>query len=158
ASSTKGVMTPIARQTILVTGATDGHVRAVAYELATRGATVIVHGRDPDRVARTVHEIARVTGRTPRTALADFSSLAAVRGMADVLLSRETRIDALVNNAGIGTSVPGGGRRMVTEDGLELRFAVNYLASFLLTRRLLPLLRASAPARIVNVSSAGQRA
>src|SRR5207237_3806779 len=63
---------------------------------------------------------------------------------------------ALVNNAGIGTSVPGGGDRQESADGLELRFAVNYLAGYLLTRVLLPLLRGSAPARIVNVSSLGQ--
>lgn len=152
-------MTPIDRQTILVTGATDGHGRALAYELAQRGATVIVHGRDPERISRTVAEIARVTGTKPRSAVADFASLAAVRRMADELIDRERRLDALVNNAGIGTRVPGGSsRRMLSEDGFELRFAVNYLASFLLTRRLLPLLRASAPARIVNVSSAGQQA
>jgi NAD(P)-dependent dehydrogenase (short-subunit alcohol dehydrogenase family) len=62
----------------------------------------------------------------------------------------------LVNNAGIGTTLPGGGKRQQSEDGYELRFAVNYLAPFLLTRLLLPSLRHSAPARIVNVSSAGQ--
>jgi NAD(P)-dependent dehydrogenase (short-subunit alcohol dehydrogenase family) len=62
----------------------------------------------------------------------------------------------LVSNAGIGTDVPGGGRRMESEEGYELRFAVNYLAGYLLTRELLPLLQRSAPARIVNVSSAGQ--
>ena len=62
----------------------------------------------------------------------------------------------LLNNAGIGTTLPGGGKRQESEDGYELRFAVNYLAPFLLTRKLLPTLRHSAPARIVNVSSAGQ--
>jgi NAD(P)-dependent dehydrogenase (short-subunit alcohol dehydrogenase family) len=66
------------------------------------------------------------------------------------------RLDALVNNAGIGTTLPGDGRRMESQDGYELRFAVNYLAGYMLTRRLVPLLEGSAPARIVNVSSAGQ--
>ena len=66
------------------------------------------------------------------------------------------RLDAIVNNAGIGTTVPGGGERGESDDGYELRFAVNYLAGYLLTRLLAPLLERSAPARIVNVSSAGQ--
>ena len=70
----------------------------------------------------------------------------------------QDRIDVLVNNAGIGSTLPGDGRRMESRDGHELRFAVNYLAHFLLTRRLAPLIRASAPARIVNVTSAGQAA
>jgi NAD(P)-dependent dehydrogenase (short-subunit alcohol dehydrogenase family) len=68
----------------------------------------------------------------------------------------EERLDVLVNNAGVGSAEPGGGERVESEDGIELRFAVNYLAPFLLTRRLLPLLERSAPSRIVNVASAGQ--
>ena len=72
------------------------------------------------------------------------------------MVAHESRLDALVNNAGIGTTLPGDGERMVSADGHELRFAVNYLAGFLLTHRLADLLVASAPARIVNVSSAGQ--
>ena len=70
--------------------------------------------------------------------------------------SDHDRLDALVNNAGIGTNLPGDGARLDSRDGYELRFAVNYLAHFLLTRSLLPLVARSAPARIVNVSSAGQ--
>jgi NAD(P)-dependent dehydrogenase (short-subunit alcohol dehydrogenase family) len=79
-----------------------------------------------------------------------------VRRMADAVLEAEPRLDALVNNAGIGTAHPGDGERLESADGHELRFAVNYLAGYLLTRRLLGLLERSAPARIVNVASAGQ--
>jgi NAD(P)-dependent dehydrogenase (short-subunit alcohol dehydrogenase family) len=81
-----------------------------------------------------------------------------VRGLAGRVADVHGRLDALVNNAGIGTTLPGDGRRLESRDGYELRFAVNYLAGYLLTRLLLRLLARSAPARIVNVSSAGQAA
>jgi len=146
-------------KTVLVTGATDGLGRALAHDLGAAGATVLIHGRDSERIRHTQEEIARATGSDPlRSYCADFSSLADVRRMAQEVLARESRLDVLVNNAGIGTSVPGGGRRMLSADGHEFRFAVNYLAGYLLTRQLLGLLTASAPARIVNVSSAGQTA
>src|SRR3954453_22119999 len=138
----------------LVTGATDGLGRALAGELADAGWTGLVHGRDPERIDATVGELAQ-TAADVRAYRADFSSLDEVRRLADEVLDREPRLDVLVNNAGIGT---GDGRRAVSADGHELRFAVNYLAGFLLTERLLPLLRRSAPARVVNVSSAGQQA
>jgi NAD(P)-dependent dehydrogenase (short-subunit alcohol dehydrogenase family) len=150
-------MTPVERQTVLVTGATDGLGKGVALDLARRGATVIVHGRDPQRIARTVDEVKAAGRGAVRSVQADFASLAEVRAMAAELLENEERIDALVNNAGIGTVVPPGGRAE-SADGHELRFAVNYLAPYLLTRLLLPKLRASTPARVVNVSSAGQTA
>ncbi len=79
-----------------------------------------------------------------------------MRTLAQQVAGEHDRLDALVNNAGIGTTLPGGDHRMESRDGYELRFAVNYLAGFLLTRLLLPRLEDSAPARIVNVSSAGQ--
>src|SRR2546423_717630 len=140
-------------KTVLVTGATDGLGRGLARELAAAGATVLIHGRDPDRIRATREQVG--SGRTYQ---ADFASLAAVDRMADRIVEEETRLDVLVNNAGIGTSIPGGGKRMESEDGYELRFAVNYLAGYVLTMRLIDLLKASAPARIVNVSSAGQMA
>ena len=140
-------------KTVLVTGATDGLGRGVALALAAEGATVLLHGRDPERLAAVAAEVGpdRV-----RTYTADFSSLAQVARMATEIAEREPRLDVLVNNAGIGTTVPGGEARALSEDGIELRFAVNYLAGYLLTERLRDLLVASAPARIVNVSSAGQ--
>jgi NAD(P)-dependent dehydrogenase (short-subunit alcohol dehydrogenase family) len=144
-------MRPLNQQTILVTGATDGLGRAVAADLAARGATLLLHGRDGGRLEDTAAE----TGAA-RTYRADFASLDQVRAMAREIADSEERIDALVNNAGIGTTLPGDGDRLESEDGYELRFQVNYLAHFLLTRELLPLIVKSAPARIVNVSSAGQ--
>jgi NAD(P)-dependent dehydrogenase (short-subunit alcohol dehydrogenase family) len=152
-------MTPLARQTILITGATDGHGKGLAHELVAGGATVLVHGRAQARIDSTLAELRQAAPKARvRGYRADFSSLAEVRALAEQVLAHEPRLDGLVNNAGIGTRAPGGGERMTSRDGHELRFAVNYLASFLLTRLLLPRLRASAPARIVNVSSAGQQA
>jgi len=86
---------------------------------------------------------------------ADFSSLAEVRRLADTVRQECDRLDILINNAGIGSG-GSAGRRETSQDGHELRFAVNYLAGFLLTRVLLPLLMRGKPARIVNVSSLGQ--
>ena len=150
-------MRPPAEQVALVTGATDGLGQAVATELAKRGATLLLHGRDERRLAGTLERIrAETRNRQLRAYRADFSSLAEVGGMADRILRDQDRIDVLVNNAGIGTTLPGDGDRMESHDGYELRFAVNYLAHFLLTRRLVSLIVRSAPARIVNVSSAGQ--
>jgi NAD(P)-dependent dehydrogenase (short-subunit alcohol dehydrogenase family) len=139
---------------VLVTGATDGLGRGLAHALAQAGETVLVHGRSEERIADTLAEI----GGEARGYRADFASLAEVDRLADEVLAAEPRLDALVNNAGIGSDVPGGGRRQESADGIELRFAVNYLAGYRLTRRLLDRLRESAPSRIVNVSSAGQMA
>jgi NAD(P)-dependent dehydrogenase (short-subunit alcohol dehydrogenase family) len=144
-------------QVILITGATDGLGRALAAELAGLGATLLLHGRDDERGRATLAEIERSTGNPRlRWERADLASLAEVRAFADRVLGAHRRIDALVNNAGVGSTLPGGGERMESRDGLELRFQVNYLSGFLLTRRLLPLLVDGPPARIVNVASAGQ--
>jgi NAD(P)-dependent dehydrogenase (short-subunit alcohol dehydrogenase family) len=142
-------MRPIEEQTVLVTGSTDGLGCALARELVERGATVLVHGRDPQKGEATVREL---DGKAVLY-LADLGSLAQVRSLAERVRSEHDRLDVLVNNAGIGTSGPG---REVSKDGYELRFAVNYLAPFFLTHLLEPLLVSSAPARIVNVASAGQ--
>ena len=101
--------------TVLVTGATDGLGRALARELAAGGATVLVHGRDPERIRRTEAELREVADPDRvRTYEADLSSLAKVRRLGEEILAREPRLDVLVNNAGIGTDVPGGGRRMTS--------------------------------------------
>src|ERR687898_769701 len=138
--------------TILVTGATDGLGKRVALELADRGATVLVHGRSRERCETVLKEVRRGTGSEgARYYLADLSSLSEVRRLAEEILSEHDRLDVLVNNAGIIAR-----EREETVDGVELTFAINYLAHFLLTKLLLSLLKASAPARIVNVASAGQ--
>jgi NAD(P)-dependent dehydrogenase (short-subunit alcohol dehydrogenase family) len=121
--------------TVLVTGATDGLGRALARELVLAGDTVLIHGRDPDRGADALRDT-----RAAELFLADFASLEQVRAMAAAL----PPVDVLVNNAGLGF-----GDREESADGLELRFQVNYLAGYLLAREL-------RPARVVNVSSAGQ--
>jgi NAD(P)-dependent dehydrogenase (short-subunit alcohol dehydrogenase family) len=142
-------------KTILITGSTDGVGRRVAERLAAMGAFVLIHGRNAIRAEDLVSRIRNAGGKTAYY-LADFSSLNEVRTLADAVERDHGRLDLLINNAGIGTSGGDSGRQ-VSRDGHELRFAVNYLAGFLLTRRLLPLLQASSPARIVNVSSAGQQ-
>jgi NAD(P)-dependent dehydrogenase (short-subunit alcohol dehydrogenase family) len=150
-------MRPPEQTTALVTGATDGLGRMVAAELADRGARVLIHGRDPERGAQTVEEIRRRTGNgRVELHLADLSSLAEVRDLAGAVAESAPELGLLINNAGIGSGLPEGRERQESRDGNELRFAVNYLAGFALTERLLPTLRANAPARIVFVSSLGQ--
>src|SRR5215207_9289131 len=145
-------MTYPTEATILVTGATDGLGRRVAFDLAATGATVLLHGRSRERLEATLGEAREETGsEKPGSYLADLSSLREVRALAERVLTDHDRLDVLVNNAGVIA-----GERRKSEDGYELTFTVNYLACFLLTRLLLPLLRDSAPARIVNVASAGQ--
>jgi NAD(P)-dependent dehydrogenase (short-subunit alcohol dehydrogenase family) len=145
-------MRDAAGKTVLVTGATDGLGRHVARELAAEGATVLLHGRSRERLEAVLEDVrTQAGGVEARSYLADLSSLAAVRGLAERILADEGRLDVLINNAGIASR-----ERRMSEDGVELTFAVNYLSHFLLTGLLMPLLRHSAPARIVNVSSVGQ--
>lgn len=145
-------------RTVLITGATDGLGRALAHRLAAGGDTVLLHGRDQGRLDATAdairdeHAVAR-----PATFRADLAELAQVRELAAAVRGATERLDVLVSNAGIGSGEPDGRDRRESKDGYELRFAVNYLAGFLLTQGLLPLLRASAPARVVNVASLGQQ-
>lgn len=141
-------------KTILITGSTDGVGRVVAQRLGASGARVLVHGRDATRGKAVIAEIEAAGGKAEFLA-ADLASLAEGRRLAEAVRARTSRLDVLINNAGVGTA---GDKRQTSADGHELRFAVNYLAGFLLTSELLPLLRASAPARIVNVASAGQQA
>ena len=132
---------------VFITGATSGLGRGVADALAQQGHTVLVHGRDPRKVDQTVAAI----GGDARGYVADLGSLDQVMSLADELTEREYRLDVLVNNAGVATT-----ERRESADGIELDFAVNHLAHYVLTGALLPLLEHSAPARIVNVASIGQ--
>jgi NAD(P)-dependent dehydrogenase (short-subunit alcohol dehydrogenase family) len=145
----------MAGKTVLITGSTDGVGRHVAAELAADDAHVLIHGRDTARANALVDEIERAGHRKPVFYQADLSSLAGVRQLADAVLNDHERLDVFVSNAGIGSQAMGR-ERCTSADGVELRFAVNYLAGFLLAYRLLPLLKAAAPSRIVNVASLGQ--
>jgi len=142
-------------KTILITGSTDGVGRVAAKRLAAAGARVLVHGRDLERGRSLVAEI-EAGGRGEADFLrADLASLAEVRRLAEAVNSSEESLDVLINNAGIGSG-GASGQRATSHDGFELRFAVNYLAGFLLTHLLLPKILASKPSRIVNVASLGQ--
>ncbi len=143
-------------KTALVTGSTDGVGRVVAQRLARDGRRVLLHGRDRGRGESLIAEI-KAAGGAAEFLAADLAALAEVRRLAEAAGKTTDRLDLLINNAGIGSAGPKGTRE-TGADGYELRFAVNYLAGFLLTYLLLPLLRKSKPARIVNVSSLGQQA
>jgi NAD(P)-dependent dehydrogenase (short-subunit alcohol dehydrogenase family) len=142
-------------KTVLITGSTDGVGRLVARRLGVAGAHVLLHGRDRARGEAVAAAIAAAGSGTAIFHPADFASLDEVRRLATTVRRENARLDLMINNAGIG-SASGGRQRRTSADGYELRFAVNYLAGFLLTRLLLPLLTASQPSRIVNVASAGQ--
>jgi NAD(P)-dependent dehydrogenase (short-subunit alcohol dehydrogenase family) len=142
-------------KTVLITGSTDGVGRYVASKLAVAGAKVLIHGRDKARAQTLSDEIKRAGGVEPTFYQADLSSLADARKLAKAVLAGHKRLDVFISNAGIGSRNEGPARQ-TSADGHELRFAVNYLAGFLLAHLLLPLLKASAPSRIVNVASLGQ--
>jgi NAD(P)-dependent dehydrogenase (short-subunit alcohol dehydrogenase family) len=153
-------MRNISELAILITGATDGLGQKVAGDLAAKGAAVLLHGRNPEKGRRVLAQLREQTGNDRlRYYNADLSSLGEVEALATSVLRDNTRLDVLVNNAGLGAG-PEPQRRETGAEGLELRFTVNYLSHFLLTHRLLPLLRDTAAsageARIVNVASVAQ--
>src|SRR5258708_30035194 len=144
----------MAGKTVVITGSPDGVGRYVATKLAVAGAKVLIHGRDSARAKTLADEIKRAGGGEATFYQADLSSLAEARKLAGAVLADHRRIDVFVSNAGIGSQNEGPARQ-TSKDGYELRFAVNYLAGFLLARLLLPLFKASAPSRIVHVASLG---
>ena len=140
---------PMNGKICLVTGATNGIGKATAQALAQMGATVVIVGRNPAKCAAVVSEIKHSSGNDAVEALiADLSIMAEVRQVADQFKAKYQQLHVLVNNAGAAY-----GKRQVTAEGFEKTFALNHLSSFLLTSLLLDTLKASAPARIVNVSS-----
>jgi NAD(P)-dependent dehydrogenase (short-subunit alcohol dehydrogenase family) len=140
----------LAGKYVLVTGATSGMGKVAARQLAERGATVVLAGRNAEKTRATVREIEqRVQGSAVRSLVADLSSLAQVRTLAQAYRDAYPRLDVLIHNAG-GMF----GKRQLSADGLEMTFALNAFAPFLLTQLLLETLQASAPARIVAVASA----
>lgn len=136
-------------KTILITGATDGIGKETARQLAMMNAQVILHGRDPDKTKKVQKEIISDSSNEKVDVLiADFSSMDQVRSLADQVISQYQHLEVLINNAGLYTT-----SKQTTSDGFELTFAVNHLSHFLLTNLLLDLVKASAPARIITVSS-----
>jgi NAD(P)-dependent dehydrogenase (short-subunit alcohol dehydrogenase family) len=140
-------------RTILVTGSTDGIGRATALLLAEQGHFVVIHGRDPEKGRSVLQDIGRRTG-SERLGLviADLAVRDQVRRLASETAERYGGLDVLVNNAGVFMRT-----RHRTPDGLETTLAVNYLAPFILTYDLLPLLSRNAPARVVSVASIAHR-
>ena len=140
------------RKTVLITGGTGGIGRAAAIALASMGARVGITGRDRDRAQAAAAAIARESGNNAVDVfVADMSSQAEVRRLAEEVLATYPRLDVLLNNVGGFWA-----HRRITADGLEHTFALNHLAPFLLTNLLLDRLIASAPARVVTVSSGAQ--
>jgi len=138
----------------LITGASDGIGKATARELAAAGAHLVLVGRNEEKTQRAASEITQQTGSDQiEVLIADLSSQQQVRDLAAAFLQRHDRLDVLINDAGALFT-----DRRETVDGLEMTFALNHLAYFLLTNLLLDVLKASAPARIVNVASSYQRA
>jgi NAD(P)-dependent dehydrogenase (short-subunit alcohol dehydrogenase family) len=143
---------PMAEKVILITGGTGGIGKATAVGLATLGAQVSITGRDLTRAEQAAADIRAASGNQAVYAFAaDMTSQAEVRRLAVAVLDAYPRLDVLVNNVGGFWA-----HRHLTADGLERTFALNYLAPFLLTNLLLERLKASAPARIVTVSSGAQ--
>lgn len=134
---------------VLITGATNGIGKVAALELAKKGALVVIVGRSPAKTQATVDEIKHASDNLSINGLvADLSSMAEVRKLADEFRQQNSRLDVLINNAGAYFS-----NRQVSVDGFEMTFALNHLSYFLLTNLLIDLLKASAPSRIVNVAS-----
>jgi NAD(P)-dependent dehydrogenase (short-subunit alcohol dehydrogenase family) len=144
------------QRVVLVTGSTGGLGRETAKALARQGDHVIIHGRNVERAEDLVAEIAAEGNGSARFYRADFASLSEIRALGEAILNDYDRLDVLVNNAGI--YLPNSTERRLSEDGYELNFQVNYLSGHVLTRMLTPLLEASAPSRIINVSSGAQEA
>lgn len=140
-------------KTILITGATEGVGKATALALARQGHRLLLHGRNADKLRTVIADITADTNNPNLTPMvADFSSLIAVKQMADTIGRDYDRLDVLINNAGAMFS-----ERQVSVDGFELNVAVNYFAPYLLTESLLSLLRATPNSRIVNLSSVGYK-
>lgn len=137
---------------VVLTGATSGVGYQAAKHLAQGGANLVLICRNAEKAAEVQDELQGEYGIKADVVIADFAHLNDVRGAAETILANYPRIDVLINNAGMHNT-----HRVLTQDGLEQIFCVNHLASFLLTRLLLPRLIESAPARIIQVSSQGHR-
>lgn len=146
-------MVDMSGKVILVTGATNGIGKVAACELTRMGATVVLVGRNPEKTERAISEIKQYTGsKFVHSLIADLSVMDQVRTLAADFKREFDRLDVLLNNAGAYFS-----KRQETADGYEMTFALNHLNYFLLTNLLLDVLKASAPSRVINVSSDAHR-
>lgn len=140
------------KKNILITGSTDGIGKLAAAKLAGEGHLTILHGRNPQKLSETLEEIKNLTKNdNVQGFVADFSEMESVREMAGMIINEFSKLDVLINNAGVYNS-----NESHNKDGIDMRFAVNYLAPVLLTRELMPLLEKAEEPRILNLSSAAQ--
>lgn len=149
-------MNNLSDKIVFISGSTDGLGKLVAKHLAKEGATLLLHGRDRNKGMQVLSEIQNISGNMRSEYFnADFSSLKQVKMLARELTGRYQHLDIFINNAGIGGGPKVDQGRELSADGYELRFAVNYLATFLLTGKMLPVLKNNST-RIINVASVGQ--
>ena len=139
-------------KTILITGSTDGIGKLTAIKLANKGHTVYVHGRSQEKIRATIDEIKDATGnQNIKGFIADYSDLNSVKNMAEEINKEVAKLDVLINNAGVFNTP-----KIKNQDGLDMRMVVNYLAQYILTAGLLPLLSKGTDPRVINLSSAAQ--
>ena len=140
------------KKTIIITGSTDGIGKLAAIQLAKDGHEIYIHGRNKQKLTNVISEIKSVSNNPNiKGFAADISTIAAVQQLAKEITSGVSKIDVLINNAGVYNS-----KISKSADGLDMRFAVNYFAPYLLTNELLPIIEKSKNARIINLSSAAQ--
>ena len=138
------------KKTILLTGATDGIGLEAAKLFVSQGHHVLLHGRNPSKLTNAQKMLSALSGAdTNESYVADLSRISDVEAMAKAIAERHTKLDVLINNAGVFRTA-----QTVTQDGLDMRFVVNTIAPYLLTQRLLPLMTPSG--RVINLSSAAQ--
>ena len=139
-------------KTILITGSTDGVGKLTATKLAKSGHQILLHGRNAEKLKNTISEIKEKTNNDKVSGfVSDLSDFSSIEKMTAEISNEFPSIDVLINNAGVLNS-----RIEQNQDNLDMRFAVNYFAPYLLTNRLLPVLKNSDSPRIINLSSAAQ--
>lgn len=141
-------------KTILITGSTDGIGKLAAIKLAKDGHEIYLHGRNEEKLNKVIAEVKNLSGNDNIGGfIADFSDLSAVQTMASTIADQLSKIDVLINNAGVYKN-----NISASKNGIDTRFVVNYFAPYLLTEKLLPLLEKGNGPRLINLSSAAQAA